>query len=138
MESRLIMYHKQATSARTLFLRRNGTVCHLDSLPPESKVLNFQIEEGKAVSYPPTLVANIEQQLGLPSGILKIETDFQAQVDTSDSQVNVYLAEFTTTDAPYQQVSEIDCKLIAITEARSLPSVELELLKLAYSFLMDG
>jgi hypothetical protein len=138
MESRLMMYHKQATSARTLFLRRNVTVCHLDSLPSESKVLNCQMEEGKTVSYPSTLVADVEQQLGLPSGILKIETDFQAQVDTPDSQINVYLAEFTTTDAPHQQVADIEGKLIAITEARSLPPIELELLKLAYSFLMDG
>ncbi|GET43841.1 hypothetical protein [Microseira wollei] len=136
-DSRLIVYHKQGYSARTLFLRLNDTVCHPKGLPSLSQVCESHIEEGQTVTYPSTLIADTEKQLGLSSGMLEIEGEFEAEVDAPESPIHVYLARCTTTDPPYQQIENSAGKFIALTEARSLPPAELELLRLAYSFVMD-
>lgn len=141
-QARLILYHKQATSARILFLRRNGTVCHCDGLPPGSQViastLELEEEQRQIVPPPATFVAAIEQQLGLTQVPLELEGEFKATVDGDGEPIEIYLASFATTDAPHEQIAEIEGKLIAITEARSLAPAELELLRLVYSLLMDG
>ncbi len=130
-----IVYHKQATSAKITFLRLNGTVCQCEGLPSTSKVIASTLE-GK-VNPPETLVTELEQKLQLPSGMLAIESEFQATVEGENGTIEVYMVAFTSTDAPHPEVAEIGGKLIAITEARTLPPVELELLRLAYAFLMD-
>jgi hypothetical protein len=134
---RLMMYHKQATSARTLFLRVNSSVCVPTPLPQLSQYLDVP-ENIPVVAHPAALVTQTENFFALPSGSLQIETGFRAQVDTPEGVVMVYLARFKIIDPPHQQVSEQGGKFIALTEARSLPSVELELLRQAYSFIMEG
>ncbi|MFB2934779.1 hypothetical protein ACE1B6_05825 [Aerosakkonemataceae cyanobacterium BLCC-F154] len=135
--TRFILYHKQATSARVLFLRLNGTVCQFDGLPESSQVVESSLE-GEVVTGLDEAIAHAEQKLNLATGSLKIETEFWAKVDSPETPINVYLAQFTTTDAPHQEIADLEGKFIAITEGRSLPPVELELLRLVYSFLMDG
>lgn len=130
-----ILYHKQATSAKITFLRLNGTVCQCEGLPSSSKVIASTVEGN--VHPPTTLVSELEQKLQIPSGILAIDPEFQATVEADDQTLEVYLVGFTSTDAPHQEVADIGGKLIAITEARTLPPVELELLRLVYAFLMD-
>ena len=139
-KDRVILYHKQPTSAKISFLRLNGTVCQWGGLPSGAKMVSCQIEDDEqpTTPAPKDLISTIEQQLKLTPGILTLETPFQAIVAAEDDEFNVYLAGFTTTDAPHEQVAEIEGKLIAVTEARRLPPVELELLKQVYAFLMDG
>ncbi|MGA9379092.1 MAG: hypothetical protein WBV73_10015 [Phormidium sp.] len=134
---RFILYHKHPTSARVQFLRLNGTVCQFDGLPPGSKVVESSLE-GVVATGLAEAIAHIEQKLGLASGNLNVETEFWAKVDSSEDAINVYLAEFTATDPPHQQMAELEGKFIALAEGRSLQPVELELLRLVYSFLMDG
>ncbi len=69
---------------------------------------------------------------------LQIEHEFRAQVDTPDGTVTVYLARFTMIDPPRAEVEPQEGKFIALTEARNLPGVELQLLRQAYSFIMEG
>ncbi|MDJ0744654.1 MAG: hypothetical protein QNJ32_15020 [Xenococcaceae cyanobacterium MO_167.B27] len=134
---RLIMYHKQATSARVTFLLLNGSVCHFDGLPAESKIVDSTIEEDGIVDYPESLISNSTKRLGLSSNILEIEKSFQAKAGNSTLTFDVYLAGFTTVDPPREQLAHLGGKLISITEAVRLQRVEIELLGLAYSFLMD-
>ena len=134
---RLIMYHKQATSARILFFALNGSVCHVDGLPPESKIVDSSIEEDRVINYPANLIPNVTKQLELPSNILEIEKTFQAIALSGDLTFGIYLASFTTVDPPLEQLDHLGGKFITIIEARTLPALELELLGLAYSFLMD-
>ena len=134
---RLVMYHKQATSARTLFLRINDSVCAPQPLPQLSQYLE-ELQNLPVVTHPAALVAQTEKQFNLPAGSLQIEHEFHAQVDTPDGTVTVYLARFTMIDPPRQEVESQGGKFIALTEARSLPSVELQLLRQAYSFIMEG
>jgi hypothetical protein len=133
---RLIMYHKQATSARTLFLRLQNSVCAPEPLPQLSQYLE-KLENLPVVTHPSALVTQFEKQFNLPES-LQIEPEFHAQVDTPDGIVTVYLARFTTIDPPRQETESHAGKFIALTEARNLPSVELQLLRQAYSFIMEG
>jgi len=134
---RLITYHKQATSARTLFLRLNGSVCVPHSLPQLSQYLE-KLQDLPVVTHPAALVAQTEKQFNLAADSLQIEHEFRAQVDTPDGTVTVYLARFTMIDPPRAEVESQEGKFIALTEARNLPSVELQLLRQAYSFIMEG
>lgn len=135
--TRFILYHKHPTSAKLQFLRLNDTVCQFDGLPPGGKVVESSLE-GVVATGLDEAIAHIEQKLGLANGNLNVETEFWAKVDSSEDATNVYLAEFTATDPPHQQMAEIEGKFIALAEGRRLEPVELELLRLVYSFLMDG
>ena len=134
---RLIMYHKQATSARILFFALNGSVCHCDGLPPESKIVDSSIDEDRVIDYPETLIPSIKKRLEISSNILEIEKNFMAIAKSEDLALDIYLACFTTIDPPREQLKHLEGKFITIIEARTFPAIELELLRLAYSFLMD-
>ena len=134
---RLIIYHKQAASARILFFALNGSVCHCDGLPPESKIVDSSIEEDRVVDYPETLIPTIKKRLELSSNILEIEKTFMAIAKSEDLAIAIYLARFTTIDPPREELKHLGGKFIPIVEARAFPSVELKLLGLVYSFLMD-
>lgn len=137
-DSRLIIYHKHKFSGRTLFLRLNGTVCQPGGLPEGSQITDSKISTEQTVDVPPQFLPGVEQQLGLSSGALKIDHEFQATVDgTGESPIEVYLAYFPTVDTPHEEVADREGKFIAITEGRRLPPAELELLRLAYSIIMD-
>ena len=60
------------------------------------------------------------------------------EVDVPNGPEVVYLARFTTTDPPYHEVEQADCKFAALTEFRGLPPAELELLRRAYQVIMGG
>jgi len=135
--NRFILYHKHPTSARVQFLRLNGTVCQFDGLPSGSQIVESSLE-GEVATGLDEAIADHEQKLSLARGSLNIETEFWAKVDSSEDAINVYLAEFTATDPPHQQIAELEGKFIALAEGRSLQPIELELLRLVYSFLMDG
>jgi hypothetical protein len=109
---RLILFHKQKTSARTRFLRFADTVLACGPLPAA------------------------EERLALPVGSLEIVDDFQMDVDTADGAVPVLLAGFTSIDPPFAAAEAIGGRFVAITEARGLPAVELELLRQAYEVLI--
>ncbi|MFB2836388.1 hypothetical protein [Floridanema evergladense] len=135
--NRFILYHKHPTSAKLLFLRLNNTVCQFDGLPSESQVVESSLE-GVVATGLDEAIAHIEQKLTLSAGTLKIEPEFWAKVDSVADTINVYLVEFTTTDPPGEKMEELEGKFIALAEGRRLGPIELELLRLVYSFLMDG
>lgn len=132
---RVILYHKQKTSARTLFLTLNETVCLFDGLPPLATVLDEDYRSPLAL-HPAAPLAQTEQRLHLPAGSLEAEGDFQVWVDTPNGPLAVLLARFTAIDPPREAVPL--GRFIALTEARSLPPAELELLRRAYAVIMEG
>ncbi|HZV55485.1 MAG TPA: hypothetical protein VFF82_11145 [Rhodocyclaceae bacterium] len=109
---RLILFHKQKTSARTRFLRFPDTV----------------------LARGPLTVA--EERMALPAGSLEVVADFRMDVDTVDGVVPVLLAGFTSIDPPFAAAEAIGGRFVAITEARGLPPVELALLRNAYEVLI--
>ena len=105
--TRLIMYHKQFTSARTRFLMLDHDgVCAFDSLPPLAQVLERkEMPPEKVAQHPATLISQAEQALGLSRGGLELETGFRVRVDVPGGTIGVFLARFTAIDPPFALAS---------------------------------
>lgn len=109
---RLILFHKQKTSARTRFLRFADTV----------------LASGPAPA--------VEARMALPAGSIELVDDFSHPIETPEGCVPVLLAAFTSIDPPFAAAEAIGGRFVAITEARGLPPVELDLLRKAYEILI--
>jgi len=109
---RLILFHKQRSSARTRFLRFADTML---AFGPASAVA---------------------ERMALPVGSIEVVDDFSHDIDTPEGAVPVLLAGFTSIDPPFTAAEAIGGRFVAITEARGLPAVELDLLRHAYEVLI--
>ncbi len=133
---RLLLAHKQKTSARVRFLRLPHGVVAFDPLPALS-VVEEEGQGDRAVPYhPATGLRAAEQRLGLDSGSLKAEAEFHATVQTPGGPVTVQLALLDYVDPPFEVVEASGGRFIAITEARGCAPVELELLRRAYTVIL--
>lgn len=135
---RLIMFHKQGTSARIRFLLLGSdSVCGFTPLPRLAELMAGGTPD-KVALHPGALVHDAETHLGLPAGSLEAMGDFHVRVDVAGGPVSVYLASCTTQDPPFAAAERIGARFIDLPEARMLPPVELQLLRLAYEYLMGG
>jgi hypothetical protein len=132
---RLILIHKQSTSGRVRFLRLPGGVLCFAPVPRMSALRDEDYRVALS-PHPAAMVRQAEEKLRLPSGSIRAEAEFRAWVDTPDGDVPVLLAAFTSQDPPFKAAERLDGKFIAITEARSLPQVELHLLRRAYEYML--
>jgi hypothetical protein len=105
---RLILYHKQATSARTRFVRFADSLLAFAALPPLSVVGPEDAAQSAVVPHPAPLLRQAEQRFGLGKDDLRAEADFYAEVHTPDGIVTVLLAEFTSIDPPFAAVTEAE------------------------------
>jgi len=137
---RLILVHKQKTSARVRFLRFSHGMCAFTPLPALSVV-----EEGGGaglddqpplVHHPSAWLRTAEARLGLEAGSLKPEAEFHATVGTPDGPVTVQLASLDTVDPPFEAVEAVGGRFVAITEAGGCSPVEMELLRRAYTAML--
>lgn len=139
---RLIVYHKQSTSARLRFLRFAGpTVCVFGALPRLAAVVDeedMKRFDPAVVPHPAPLVGRMEKQLALPAGSVELDGDFMARVDVPDGPLTIYLAHFTTIDPPFASAQAQGGEFIDLTQGRDLPPPELELLRRVYSHVMGG
>jgi hypothetical protein len=134
---RLILYHKNSSSGRTLFLRLDQTVCQFEGLSDASRVVESHVGGNQVNDDLSEWLTDAEHRLGLASGTLVIDPEFKVVLDDAGAPLQIYLARFTTLNPPEEQLAEQSGKFIALTEARRLPPVELELLRLAYTTIMD-
>lgn len=140
--ARLIVYHKQATSARLRFLRfADNTVCGFGALPRLAAVVeraDMARFDPAVVPHPAPLTGRMEKTLGLTAGSIEIDGELLARVDVPDGPLTVYLARFTTIDPPFDAATAHGGAFIDLTQARTLPAAELELLRRAYQRVMGG
>lgn len=137
--ARLILVHKQPTSARTRFLRYTDGVVAPDPFPKLSQVLGEEEswDDASVSEHPASLVRRVAEDIGLDAAQIKLETEFRAGVDTPQGVASIYLGRITTIDPPFDAAERVGAKFIAITEGRDLPPSELELLRRAYECVMD-
>lgn len=136
-EPRLILYHKQTTSARTRFLRLSyGGVCAFEALPERSEMVPPGEGPGSLISHPARLVRAAEQRLGLTPGSLEPEPEFHCRLRGANGETEVLLARFAVIDPPFESAEAAGCAFIDLTQARGLPPLELALLRLAYEQIM--
>jgi hypothetical protein len=137
MAPRLIMYHKQSTSARTRFLRLPyGGVCGFAALPNEAVIEESGAASPKVVTHPALVLREAEIRLGLPSGSLEMESGFRCEVAAGDERTQVFLARFTSIDPPFETAQTSGASFIDLTQARALPPVELDLLRRSYERIL--
>jgi hypothetical protein len=134
---RLILYHKQSTSARTRFLRLgHGSVCGPHPLPPGAELLREDAALAKVITHPIPLVRAAETQLGLPAGSLEADHAYRYRVTWGVGESEVFLARFTATDPPFEAAAALGATFIDLTQARALPATELDLLHRAYELIL--
>lgn len=137
----LILYHKQATSARTRFLRlAHGGVCAFAALDERASLLSDDEADARTgdavVPHPAPLAAQATTALGLEPGTIEIDSGYRHTVETPQGLLRIFLARFTTTDPPFAAVEKAGASFIDITQARGLPPAELELLRAAYELVL--
>lgn len=132
---RLVILHKQSTSARVRFMTLGDSVLAFSPVP-ESAVLRGE-DYSPTVSFHPTAALRAaEQKLGLADGGLEPVPDFCLWLDTPQGDQAVLLAACTSIDPPFEAAEKQGGKFIAITEARRLPLVEREILRRTYEHVL--
>ncbi|MGB1110774.1 MAG: hypothetical protein ACPG4N_10490 [Gammaproteobacteria bacterium] len=135
-QHKAVLFHKQKTSARTLFLKfASGSICNAGPFPEPAEMLE-EPEADSLVPHPAVLLKSVAEQLSLQPEDLEYEAEFQAQVAYGKETAPVYLLRMTAEDPPRDHMSEQGGRFIAITEARQLPVVELQLLRRAYEVVL--
>lgn len=136
--ARLIMYHKQSTSARTRFLKlAHGGVCAFDALPRLAQLSDAEPgDPARVLQHPAALLSRAEQSMGLPRGGLELDTAYRVRLDVPGDPIEVFLARFTDVDPPIVQAESAGACFIDLTQARGLPPTELQLLRLAYESIL--
>ncbi|MGD8909096.1 MAG: hypothetical protein PVF13_01970 [Chromatiales bacterium] len=137
MDYRVILYHKQASSARTRFMKyANGSVCAFATIPMPAALLAH--DNSITVNHPAAILKETEKRLGLPSGSLKAEGEYHQMVEVPGKKIQIILGEITTMDPPFDEAEKVGASFIDLTQARGLPQVELELLRCAYELVLGG
>lgn len=138
---RVMLYHKQATSARTLFLQlADGGVCVPEPLPPLSSVLeqDEDAEPTPLAIHPASLALAVCRYLEMPPDSIEVDPEFSAQVDTPGQLLTFHLARFKTMDPPRAEMATREGKFCALTELRGRSPAEMELLRRAYYAVLGG
>jgi len=133
---RLILAHKQKTSARVRFLRFGHGVCAFRPLPALAVIETDGAVAPAVAHHPSAWLRAAARRLGLDDGALRAEAEFHALVQTPDGPVTVQLATLESVDPPFAEAEALGARFIAITEARDCTATELELLRLAYTALL--
>lgn len=133
---RLILAHKQKTSARLRFLCLPQGFCAFGPLPALSVLAEEGAGESTVAYHPSAWLRAAEARLGLAPGSLKPEPEFHAIVQTPAGPVTVQLAELDCIDPPFAEAAAVGGRFVAITEARGCAPFELELLRRAYTVLL--
>jgi len=138
---RVIMYHKSPASARTRFLLQGEGVCLPGHLPKLAELLDGDTASScspeKVVAHPSPLLRHIAEWLALPQDQLELDEAFCEKVDVAGGPLTVYLARFDCIDPPFDAAERVGGRFIALTDGRSLPPAELDLLRRAYSVIME-
>jgi len=138
--NRVILYYNGAISALTLFVQHaNGSVCGPSPLPLLSSALEPEEAAHDVVSAHPASVAQAAgTALDLPVHLLKAEAGYREQIETPGGIITVYLARFDLLDPPHRLVESKGGRLRTLTELRSQPPAEMELLRRAYAYIMES
>ncbi|MGR9116026.1 MAG: hypothetical protein ACU85E_09690 [Gammaproteobacteria bacterium] len=138
-KSHIILYYKGDISALTLFCQQaDGNIC----FPPLPK-LSAAVDEDHVSPlpvelYPTKLISRINVQLRLDDDLLVAEPGFYEQVETPEGIVTVYMARFKLLDPPHKLMAARSCKMQPLTALIGRPPAEMELLRRAYSKVMEG
>jgi len=133
--ARLVLCHKQATSARVRFFSLNDSILAFDPIDGEVH-LHDDSYAPEVTVHPSAVIRQAQSRLGLGEGSVVAEPGFRAWLATDDGDVPVLLAVFETTDPPFDAAERIGARFIAMTDARRLGPVDQQLLRRVYEHLL--
>lgn len=138
--TRVILFYKGDISALTLFVRHpSGSVCMPQALPKLSAILEDADASAPIVAqHPAAIVRSVNDAMGFPANFLKAEPGYRERVETPQGIVTVYLGRFTVLDPPHALLQTKNCRLLTLMELRTQPPAELELLRRAYTAVMES
>lgn len=135
---RVIMYHKYPTSARTTFLMQDQAVCLPGHMPKLAQLMENKPDTAeKVVAHPSPLLRYVAEWLAIPQDQLELDEEFCEKVDVAGGPLTVYLARFASIDPPLDAAERVGARFIALTDGRGLPPAELDLLRRAYTVIME-
>lgn len=139
MNSHIILFYRGDISALTLFCQQeDGSVC-FPPLPKLSVAVDEEQRSPQPVDLFPThLIKAINTQLRLDDDLLIAEPGFYEQVETPQGIAMVYLARFKLLDPPHRLMEARHCKMQPLTGLIGRPPAEMELLRRAYTLLMES
>lgn len=112
MDYRVILYHKQATSARTRFLKyAYNSVCAFESIPIPAQQLDGD-QPSNMLNHSAAILQQVEQRLSLPAGCLKAEGEYRHNVEVSGKTIQILLACITTIDPPFEEAERANAEFI--------------------------
>lgn len=136
LQPRLLCFHKQGTSARTRFVRWPHGMLAFEPLPADARLLDENEKSALTRRHPAAVLADAAARLGMPAEALRAETEFDAVITTPEGEVPILLVHFASLDPPFAIVEQHGGRFIAITEARDVSPLELQLLRKAYEILI--
>jgi len=137
--SHIMLYYKGDISALTLFCQfEDGGIC----FPPLPKLTSI-LDEGETQPeimdlHGTKLIQQVNDQWQLDDDLLVSEPGFYQQIETPSGIATVYLARFKVLDPPMECVEANNAKLLRLTELVGRLPTEMELLRRAYTALMEG
>lgn len=139
-DSRVILYYNGAISALTLFAQfPGGSICAPTPLPLLASVLEPNSRSQTIVSaHPASIAGAIGKQLDLPEHLLIAHAGYREQVEVPHGLLTVYLARFDRLDPPHGLMADKGCQLRTLIQLKTQPPAELELLRRAYTLVMES
>lgn len=121
----LILYHKQATSARLRFARFGDTL------------LAARIEiAADATPHPGALLGAAAERLALPPSALRIDPEFHGRLLAASGSASVWLGELLATDPPFAAVEAAGGRFVLLTELHGIPDPERDLMRAVYEHVL--
>ncbi|WP_083250626.1 hypothetical protein [Acidihalobacter aeolianus] len=134
---RLVVCHKQSTSARLRFLRLPWGATLFSPLP-EGATLS-EAEDAPLRAHPAACAQAAASWLDLPAASLCTETDFCRLVQLPDGgTLEMLLLRVTEVDPPFAAAERREARFVDLLDARDLRPIELDLLRESYAYLLGG
>lgn len=133
--ARLVLCHKQKTSARLRFLLFPYGVLAFEPLPPHA-VISPSCSHARVELHPAAWAHQACKRLGLAHDAISAESGFHVEAHCQKNIVTILLATFTSIDPPFEMARRHDARFVPITELRQLSEVELDVLGHVYEYLI--
>ncbi|WP_052064681.1 hypothetical protein [Acidihalobacter prosperus] len=135
--TRLLVCHKQATSARLRFLRLPWGATLFSPLPEGAHP--GDAPDAPSRVHPAACVRAAARWLDLPTASLCAVPGFHRRIRLPDGHAaEVVLLRVTEVDPPFAAAARREARFVDLLEVRDLPPTELGLLREAYVHLLGG
>lgn len=133
---RILLCHKQKTSARLQFLRFPHGMMMPAPLPADVAIHPANTP-AQVRFHPAAWTHHLAGLLKLPEHTLTVEPEFHAEAHSpTQPPITILLAQFNSIDAPRDIAKQAHAQWISITDTEGISAAELNILRLAYEHMV--